>query len=104
MKRPASAAASSSDRRELPTSGAERPGTALRSFFSPAGSSAEPPASAMSSAQQPATPCQLKISSMRDVERWLAEESIASCDSVDMHDIREAAAVLSCPNPRKEDV
>ena len=84
MKRPASAAASSSDRRELPTSSAERPGTALRSFFSPAGSSAEPPASAMSSAQQPATPCQLKISSMRDVERWLAEESIASCDSEEM--------------------
>ena len=104
MKRPASVGLSSSDRGEPPTSSAERPGTALRSFFSPAASSAERPASATSSAQQPATPSQLKISSMRDVERWLAEESIASCDSVDMHDIREAAAVLSCPNPRQEDV
>ena len=97
MKRPASAAPSSSGRAEPPTSSAERPGTALRSFFSPAASSAERPASGTSSAQQPATslrnaeqpatPSQLKISSMRDVERWLAEEPIASCDSADMHDI-----------------
>ena len=96
MKRPASAAPSSSDRAEPPTScsSAERPATALRSFFSSAASSAQRPASATSSAEPPATPSHLKISSMRDVERWLAEEPIASCDSADMERLREAAAVL----------
>ena len=42
--------------------------------------------------------------SIRDVQRWLAEEPIASCSSADMLRIREAVAVLSRPKPRKEDV
>ena len=41
---------------------------------------------------------------MRDVQRWLAEQPIASCHSADMERLREAAAVLSRPKPRKEDV
>ena len=41
---------------------------------------------------------------MRDVQRWLAEQPIASCDSADMERLREAAAVLSRPKPRQEDV
>ena len=74
-----SAAPSSSGRAEPPSSS----------------SSAEQPATSLRSAEQPATPSQLKISSMRDVERWLAEEPIASCESAEMQRIREAAAVLS---------
>ena len=60
MERPASAAPSSSDRAELPSScsSAEQPATSLRSFFSSAAPSssdrAEPPSSC-SSAEQPAT-------------------------------------------------
>ena len=60
MKRPASAAPSSSDRAALPSScsSAEQPATSLRSFFSSAAPSsshrAEPPSSC-SSAEQPAT-------------------------------------------------
>jgi len=46
----------------------------------------------------------LKILSIRDVQRWLAEEPIASCSSADMQRIREAVAVLSAPKPRQEDV
>ena len=46
----------------------------------------------------------LKISSIRDVQRWLAEEHIASCSSADAQRIREAVAVLSRPKPRQEDV
>jgi len=46
----------------------------------------------------------LKLSSIQDVQRWLAEEPMASCSSVDMQRIREAVAVLSRPKPRKEDV
>jgi len=49
----------------------------------------------------------LKIFSIRDVQRWLAEESIASCSSADLQRIREAVAVLTSgkkEQPRKEDV
>ena len=67
-------------------------------------SSAEQPATSLHSAEQPATPSHLKILSIRDVQRWLAKEPIASCSSADMQRIREAAAVLSRPKPRKEDV
>ena len=56
------------------------------------------------SAERPAIPCQLKIASIRDVQRWLAEAPIVSCCSVEVQRIREAVAVLSRPNPRKEDV
>ena len=57
-----------------------------------------------SSAEQPATPFHLKLSSIWDVQRWMAEEPIASCSSADMQRLREAVAVLSRPQPRKEDV
>jgi len=53
---------------------------------------------------QIATPAYLKILSIRDVQRWLAEESIASCTDADLQRIREAAAVLARPKPKREDV
>jgi hypothetical protein len=93
MHRFMSSAASSSSGR------AEWPATVSGSF-----SSAEQPAISLRSAEQPATPSHLKISSIRDVQRWLAEEPIASCSSADAQRIREAVAVLSHPKPRKEDV
>ena len=116
MKRPASAGPSSSDRAEPPTScsSAGRSFTSLRSFFSSGASSSSGSASRpanvsarSSSAEQTATPSHLKISSMRDVQRWLAEESIASCSSADLQRIREAVAVLTSgkkEQPSKEDV
>ena len=67
-------------------------------------SSAEQPATSLRSAEQPATPPHFKIVSIRDVQRWLAKEPIASCSSADVQHIREAAAVLSHPKPRQEDV
>ena len=82
MKRPASAAPSSSGNAERLANVSAR----------------------SSCAAQPATLSQLKISSMRDVQHWLAEQPIASCHSADMERLREAAAVLSRPKPRKEDV
>ena len=57
-----------------------------------------------SSAAQPVTLSQSKISSMWDVQRWLAEQPIVRCHSADMERLKEAAAVLSRPKPRKEDV
>ena len=68
---------------------------------------AEQPAtvsSSSSSAEKPATPSHWKIVSIRDVQRWLAEEPIASCSSADAQRIREAVAVLSQTKPRQEDV
>ena len=124
----------SSDRTEGQTSysSVERPATALRSFFSSAvssnsgsprqpggastsGSTADSSSSGnaegvanvsarSSSAAQPVTLSQSKISSMWDVQRWLAEQPIVRCHSADMERLKEAAAVLSRPNPRKEDV
>ena len=93
MKRFMSSAASSSSAR------AELPATMSSSF-----SSAEQPATSVCSAEQPGIRCQLKVSSIRDVQRWLAMEPIASCSSADMQRIREAAAVLSHKKPRQEDV
>ena len=55
-------------------------------------------------AEQTATPPHLKILSIRDVQRWMAEEPVASCSSADAQRIREAVAVLSSPKPRQEDV
>ena len=92
MKRFMSSAASSSSARA-------EPATMSSSF-----SSAEQPTTSLGSAEQPGTRCQLKLSSIRDVQRWLAKESIASCSSADMQRIREAAAVLVHGKPRKEDV
>ena len=81
----------------------------MSSLASSSSGRAEQPASASSSsllrsAEQPATPSHLKILSIRDVQNWLADESIASCSSADVQRIREAAAVLSRPKPRREDV
>ena len=81
----------------------------MSSLASSSSGRAEQPASASSSsllrsAEQPATPSHLKILSIRDVQHWLADESIARCSSADVQRIREAAAVLSRPKPRKEDV
>ena len=93
MKRFMSSAASSS-------SGRARPPAAVSSNVG----SAEQPATSLRSAEPPASPCHLKISSIRDVQRWLAEEPIASCSSADMQRIREAVDVLSTSKPRQEDV
>ena len=96
MKRFMSSAASSSS------------GSAERSAnVSARSSSAEQSATSLRSAEQPATPSHFQILSIGDVQRWLADETFASCSSADMESmerIREAAAALSRPKPRKEDV
>ena len=46
----------------------------------------------------------LGITTMDGVQLWLAEDHIASCTSTEIQRIREAAAVLSSPKPRSEDV
>ena len=80
----------------------------MKRFMSSAASSssarAEPATTSLGSAEQPGTRCQLKLSSIRDVQRWLAMEPIASCSSADMQCIRQAAAVLVQEKPRQEDV
>ena len=80
----------------------------MKRFMSSAASSssarAEPATTSLGSAEQPGTRCQLKLSSIRDVQRWLAMEPIASCSSADMQRIREAVAVLVPAKPRQEDV
>ena len=81
----------------------------MSSLASSSSGRAEQPASASSSsllrsAEQPATPSHLKISSIRDVQRWMAKEPIASCSTADAQRIREAVSVLSRSKPRKEDV
>ena len=97
-----SSAPSSSGRAELPSSSssAEHPATSLHSAEQPA----EQLATSLRSAEQPAMPSHLKLSSIQDVQRWLADEPMASCSSVDMQRIREVVAVLSRPKPRREDV
>lgn len=88
-----SAASSSSGRAERPPSvssssnSAEQPATSLRNAEQP---------------EQPATPSHLNILSIRDVQRWLADGPISSCNSADAQHIIQAIAVLSRPNPRKE--
>ena len=67
----------------------------------PASRISEPASSAAQPASASSTPSQLKIVSIRDVQLWL---SIAKCSSADVQRIREAAAVLSRPKPRQEDV
>ena len=76
----------------------------MKRFMSSAASSSSAVSSNAGSAEPPATPCHLKILSIRDVQRWLAEERIASCSSAAMQRIREAVAVLSPAKPRQEDV
>ena len=49
-------------------------------------------------AEQPAC----NITSIHDVKRWLAADHVASCSM--MERIKDAVAVLSQPQPRKEDV
>ena len=75
---------------------------------SSSGRAEQPDAASCSSllrkAEQPATPSHLKILSIRDAPHWLADESMARCSSADVQRIREAAAVLSHPKPRQEDV
>ena len=97
-----SSAASSSGRAEPPSSSssAEQPAISLHSAEQPA----EQLASSLRSAEQPAMPSHLKLSSIQDVQRWLAEEPMASCSSVDIQRIREVVAVLSRPNPRQGSV
>ena len=80
-------------------SSAERPANVL-ARSSGVGESAIP----FSSAEQPATSSDLKITCIRDVQRWLASEAIARYSTADLESIREAAAALSTPKPRKEDV
>ena len=53
-------------------------------------SNAEQPTTSLGSAEQPGTRCQLKLSSIRDVQRWLAMEPIASCTSADKVEDGEA--------------
>ena len=67
-------------------------------------SGAEESAIPFSSAEQPATSSDLKITCIRDVQRWLASEAIARYSTADLESIREAAAVLSTPKPKQEDV
>ena len=85
----------------------------MHRFISSAASSRERPAAASSSsssAEQPAISLRsvekpgFHLDSIRDVQRWLAEEHIASCTGADIQRIREAVAVLSRPKPRQEDV
>ena len=80
-------ASSSSDR-------AER----LASVAARSASSAEQFAILPSSAAQPG------LSSIPDVQRWLAQEPIVSCNSAVVQRVRKAVAVLSQPKPRQEDV
>ncbi len=94
MHRPIFADASSSSNRS------ERPA----SVASGSGSSAEQPAILPSSAAQPATPSYSKTLSIRDVQRWLGEEPIVSCNSAGAQRVREAVAVLSQSKPRQEDI
>ena len=81
------------------SSSAERPANVL-ARSSGVGESAIP----SSSAEQPATSSDLKIICIRDVQRWLASEAIARYSTADLESIREAAAALSTPKPRQEDV
>ena len=64
---------------------------ASRSSGQPDKPAAAPTSSNHSSAEQPATPFHLKISSIHDVLRWMAEEPTASCSSADAQRINEAS-------------
>ena len=123
MKRPASAAPSSSDRAELPSkcSSAEQPATSLRSFFSSAASrssarAAQPAAASSScstaassnsgSAAQPAREAAQPVKTLRsitDVRRWLQNNEAVLSSSAEAMRIREVVDALSTkPKPRQE--
>ena len=134
MKRPASAGPSSHDTTEKSFScgSAERPSSAMRRFFpsdastnlgsvgqpatvSDTGSTAASSNSGIversvnvsarsSSAEQLATPCHLQLTSIRDVQFWLAKEPIRSFDSADTERIRALIAVLLRAKPRQQDL
>ena len=55
-------------------------------------------------AERPAASKQLSITTIHGIQRWLAEDHVASCTSADAQRIREAVAVLSRPNPRQDDI
>ena len=86
-------AGSSSDRDERPDS------VALSSA-----SSAERPASLSSSAAQPGSPSHSNTLSIRDVQRWMSQEPILSCNSPLAQRLRKAVVVLAQSKPRQEDV
>ena len=92
-------------KRFMRSAGASSSSSAERPANVPARSSgAGESAIAFSSAKQPAISSDLKITSIRDVRRWLASEAIASYSTVDLESIREAAAVLANSNPKQEEV
>ena len=82
----------------------------MQRFLTPASGSndAVPPVSSQADAPHTEAPSAEKpgfqMHAIRDVQRWLAEEHIASCSGADVQRIREAVAVLSRPKPRQEDV
>ena len=63
-------------------------------------SGAEESATSFRSGEQAATPSDFKISSIPDVQRWLALDPMASYSTSDLERIREVAAVLSSAKPR----
>ena len=67
-------------------------------------SGAEESATSFRNGEQAATPSDFKISSIPDVQGWLALDPMASYSTSDLERIREVAAVLSSAKPRKEDV
>ena len=76
------------------------PASGSNSGIPPVSFQADGPDTEACSAEQPG----LQLQSIRDVQRWLAEEHIASCSGADVQRIREAVAVLSRPKPRQEEV
>ena len=119
MERPSVASRSSSDGVEpaRSRSGAVQPAAPLRRFFSstarrssdtaepaPGGRSVEHSATPLGSAEQSAMRPHVKIVSIRDLQRWMAEEPFASCSNADAQRIRDAVAVLSHRSSRQQDV
>ena len=75
----------------------------LDTAFSSAGR-VEQSSISLCSAEQPVISLRLKMSSIRDVQAWLNDERVASCRSAQAQRIKAAAALLSQPKPRQEDV
>ena len=85
----------------------------MKRFVAPAassssGSAARPATiaapSSSGSAERAAPSKQQSITIIHGIQRWLAEDHVASCTSADAQRIREAVAVLSRPKPRQKDV
>ena len=97
-----SAAPSSSDRAEPPSScsSAERPATSLRSFVSSAASSNS--GSAAHPAREAAQPVKA-LRSVTDVQRWLKNNEVVLSSFAEAMRIREVVDALSTkPKPRRE--